>query len=100
MGHGLWNDLQPDKTYAFVDQLLDGITEAAPYLDEANAFFPRLFMGPNAAGIRKPEIFLARQGNIAITKFELAVGPFVKDRGFDFLGTYNASIQSNNPDGT
>lgn len=57
-------------------------------------------MGPNAAGIRKPEIFLARQGNIALSKFELNIGPFVRERGYDFLGTYNATIQSNNPDGT
>ncbi|KAL9050140.1 MAG: hypothetical protein Q9162_006811 [Coniocarpon cinnabarinum] len=100
MGHGLWNDLEIDKTYAWVDQALEGITKQAPYLKSQPGNFHKLFLGPNAAGIKKPEIFVARQGNIAITKFEKAVAPFVQDRGFDFLGTYNATIQTNNPDGT
>lgn len=100
MGHGLWNDLEIDKTYAWIDQAIKGITDAAPYLKAKNAFFPRLFLGPNAAGIRKPDIFIARQGNLALTKFEHALKPFCDDRGVDFLGTYNATIQTNNPDGT
>ena len=100
MGHGLWNDLEIDKTYAWVDQAVEGITKHAPYLKNHPQHFHKLFLGPNAAGIKKPEIFVARQGNIALTKFEKAVAPFVQDRGFDFLGTYNATIQTNNPDGT
>ena len=100
MGHGLWNDLEIDKTYAWVDQAIEGITEQAPYLRRHPENFHKLFLGPNAAGIRKPEIFIARQGNIALTKFEMAVAPFVRDRGMDFLGTWNATIQTNNPDGT
>ena len=100
MGHGLWNDLEVDKTYAWVDQAIDGITKQAPYLKNHPEQFHKLFLGPNAAGMKKPEIFVARQGNIALTKFEKAVAPFVRDRGFDFLGTWNATIQTNNPDGT
>ncbi|KAI9725524.1 MAG: hypothetical protein M1828_003012, partial [Chrysothrix sp. TS-e1954] len=100
MGHGLWNDLEVDMTKAWIDQLIAGIEGKAAYLKGDGAYFPKLFMGPNAAGIRKPEIFLARQGNIAITKFEHEVGPYARRQGFDFIGTYNATIQSNNPDGT
>ena len=100
LGHGLWNDLQVDKTHAWISQMLGGIRERSPYLKEYDAYFPKLFVGPNAAGIRKPEIFRARQGNLALSMFEQTVGPEVKERGFDFLGTYNATIQTFNPDGT
>lgn len=100
ISHGLWNDLELDQTHAWLDEVEANIRDSSPWLAREDAFFPRLFMGPNAAGIRKPEIFLARQGNIALSKFEHAIGPFVRHRGYDFLGTYNATIQSNNPDGT
>ncbi|KAB8346230.1 hypothetical protein FH972_023275 [Carpinus fangiana] len=100
-GHGLWNDLDKEKTFAWIDQLMDGIAEDAPYLVHGKgAFFPRLFLTPSAAGVRKPEVFVGRQGNIAIAKFEKAVAPFVRHRGLDHLGTYNMSIQATNPDGT
>jgi len=100
MGHGLWNDLDKEKTYAWVEQVEDILTDHMPYLHEPRALFPRLFMTPSAAGEKKPEIFVARQGNIALSKFEHAVGPWIKNRDMDFLGTYNMTIQTNNADGT
>lgn len=99
-GHGLWNDLEIDKTRAWLEQVRSIVFERAPWMRDPHAYVPQLFVGPNAAGIRKPEIFLARQGNIALTKFEHAVRPYVNSLGIDFVGTYNATIQTNNPDGT
>jgi len=100
MGHGLWNDLDKDKTFMWYDQIMDATTKHAPYLSEAGAIFPRLAITPNAAGEKKPDIFIARQGNIALSRFEKIVGGWARARGMDHLGTYNMSIQATNPDGT
>lgn len=100
LGHGLWNDLDKEKTFAWVEQVEEVLMDHMPYLHEPGAVFPRLFMTPNAAGEKKPEIFVARQGNIALSKFEHAVGDWIKSRDMDFLGTYNMTIQTTNPDGT
>jgi len=100
LGHGLWNDLDKEKTYAWVEQVEDVLMDHMPYLHEPGALFPRLFMTPSAAGEKKPEIFVARQGNIALSRFEHAVGPWIKNRDMDFLGTYNMTIQASNHDGT
>lgn len=100
MGHGLWNDLDVEKTFSWIDQLQDTITNHMEYLHEPGALFPRLFVSPSAAGVHKPEIFVARQGNIALSKFEHTVAPWAKLHGIDFLGTYNMTIQATNPDGT
>lgn len=100
LGHGLWNDLVKEKTFAWMDQVVEELQNVAPYLKEPNALFPKLFLTPNAAGPNKPYVFHARQGNIAISEFERSVAPFARARGFDHLGTYNASIQTHNPDGT
>jgi len=100
MGHGLWNDLDKDKSFAWYDQILNATVKHSPYLLEPRAVFPRLALTPNAAGDKKPDIFIARQGNIALTRFEKTVGQWARDRGMDHLGTYNMSIQAYNPDGT
>ena len=100
MGHGLWNDLDRQKTYGWIDQAMNATAKRAPWLVEPGGLFPRLFLTPNAAGERKPDLFIARQGNIALTRFEKQVGEWIKERGMDHLGTYNMSIQANNPDGT
>lgn len=100
MGHGLWNDLDKDKTFAWYDQILDATTAHGKYLLEPGAIFPRLVITPNAAGDKKPDIFIARQGNIALTRFEKAVGEWARAKGMDHLGTWNMSIQAFNPDGT
>lgn len=99
-GHGLWNDLDPEKTFAWIDQATSALVKHSPWLGDAGVLFPRLFLTPNAAGDKKPDIFIARQGNIALTRFEKSVGEWVKQHGFDHLGTYNMSIQAYNPDGT
>jgi len=100
MGHGLWNDLDKEQTHAWITSVVLSIQKRLPWLAREEAFFPRLFMTPNAAGVKKPDIFLCRQGNIALARFEQALGPWVKERGIDHLGTWNLTIQSANPDGT
>lgn len=100
MGHGLWNDLDAPKSQVWVEQAMNASLATAPWLAEPGAFFPRLFITPNAAGDKKPDLFLARQGNIALARFEKTMGSWVKEIGMDHLGTWNMSIQAFNPDGT
>lgn len=100
MGHGLWNDLDKDKSIAWYEQIMNATVKHSPYLLEPGTTFPRLALTPNAAGDKKPDIFIARQGNIALTRFERAVGDWARSKGYDHLGTYNMSIQAYNPDGT
>ncbi|KAJ9641007.1 hypothetical protein H2199_005675 [Coniosporium tulheliwenetii] len=54
-GHGLWNDLDLQATVNWLDQILDATSDQLPYLGQKGAFWPRLFMTPNAAGKRKPD---------------------------------------------
>ena len=66
---------------------------------KSHAFWPRLFLTPNAAGKGKPDEWLVSQGNKALTIFEEAVGREVARRGLEHLGTWNMSIQANKYDG-
>lgn len=100
MGHGLWNDLDAPKSMVWVQEAMNATFQKAPWLAEPGAFFPRVFITPNAAGDKKPDLFLARQGNIALARFEKTMGPWVKQQGIDHIGTWNMSIQAYNPDGT
>lgn len=97
-GHGLWNDLEPLKTKAWVKQIIGGIEEHATYLRDGQ--YNRLFLTPSAAGVLKPDIFITRQGNLAVQKFELAMGPWLREQGIPTLGTWNMTIQTDNWDGT
>lgn len=98
-GHGLWNDLDLQATLDWLDAVLDTATSAAPYLREPNAFFPRLFLTPNACGKEKEDQFLVTQGDKALMLFEENVGIEVNRRGVEHLGTWNMSAQSNKYDG-
>ncbi|KAI9736162.1 MAG: hypothetical protein M1834_001047 [Cirrosporium novae-zelandiae] len=98
-GHGLWNGLDLQATLDWLDLLLDIATEQLPYLRKPAAFWPRLFITPNAAGPRKPDEFLLTQGNKALVLFEESVGFEMAPRGVDHLGTWNMSVQSNIYDG-
>lgn len=105
LGHGAWNDFNLTATDAWVRDTQAHILAKAPYLaDDAGAsgggFFPRLFIGPNAAGVNKPFVHLEHQGNIALAQFERATRERVPRLGPEYLGTWNMSIQSNTPDGT
>ena len=99
-GHGLWNDLEVDKTYEWWETLDSSIKAKAPWLYENGTAFPRLFITPTASGINKPEVFWPSQGNLRMKSFEETVGPWMQERGVDHLGMFNASIQYNSFDGT
>ncbi|KAI9819158.1 MAG: hypothetical protein M1827_007314 [Pycnora praestabilis] len=98
-GHGLWNDLDLQATLDWLDHILDVTTAQLPYLNKKDAFWPRLFMTPNAAGREKPDEWIVSQGNKALMIFEEAVGVEAGRRGVEHLGTWNMSVQSNKFDG-
>lgn len=99
-GHGLWNDLDLQATLDWLDTVLETTTSQLPYLGAGKgAFWPRLFMTPNAAGKEKPDEWIVSQGNKALMIFEEAVAVEVGRRGVEHLGTWNMSIQSNKFDG-
>ena len=99
-GHGLWNDLEADKTYLWWETLEVSMRQKSPWLFEDDTPIPRLFITPTAAGVHKPEQWWATQGNLAMKVFEETVGPWMENKGVNHLGTFNASIQYNSFDGT
>ncbi|MCJ1308301.1 hypothetical protein MMC25_001954 [Agyrium rufum] len=126
-GHGLWNNLDLAATINWLDQVLEGIAQAAPWLQpdsfsspeptttqpqsthsremiashkrSGSGFWPRLILTPNASGKRKPDEWIVTQGNKALMVFEEAVKIEAEKRGVEHLGTWNMSIQSNKFDG-
>lgn len=91
-GHGLWNNLELQKTVSWLDAILEII---AP----ASASWYGLFLTPNAAGREKPDEWIVSQGNKALVLFEEAVGIEAGKRGVEHLGTWNMSIQARKYDG-
>jgi len=97
-GHGLWNDLDVQATTNWLDGILRHTLAKAPYLGEAG-LWPRLFVSPNAAGIRKPDQWLVSQGDKALRVFEESVRVEARARGVETLGTWNMSVQATKYDG-
>ncbi|KAF1989545.1 hypothetical protein K402DRAFT_390508 [Aulographum hederae CBS 113979] len=100
MGHGLWNDLDLQASVNWLDKLMETTTIKMPWLNEPGAFFPRLMLTPNAAGIGKPTEWRALQGNEALMEFEESVKVEAAKRGVEHLGTWNMSAQASKYDGT
>jgi hypothetical protein len=98
-GYGLWNDLDLDATLNWLDGILAYTKEAAPYLGEKGAIWPRLIVTPNAAGTPKPDQGVQSQGNKALQMFEHSVRIEAAERGVEHLGTWNMSIQTEKVDG-
>ena len=98
-GHGLWNDLDLQATLNWLDHIHSLTTAALPYLSSPDAFWPRLFVTPNAAGKNKPDEWMVTQGNKALMLFEESVKIEAGRRGVEHLGTWNMSVQSNTFDG-
>lgn len=92
-GHGLWNDLDLQKTLNWMDAVLRTITGTI------GRDWRGLFVTPNASGKEKPDEYIVSQGNKALMLFEEAVGIEAAKRGIEHLGTWNMSIQSNKYDG-
>jgi hypothetical protein len=92
-GHGLWNNLELQKTLSWLDMLITTITSII------GSDWHGIFVTPSAAGKGKPNEYLVAQGNKALMLFEEAVGVEVAKRGLEHLGTWNMSIQANKFDG-
>jgi hypothetical protein len=92
-GHGLWSDLDLQKTVDWLDTILRVITSIT------GSEWYGLFVTPNAAGKEKPDEWIVTQGNKALMFYEEAVGIEARKRGIEHLGTWNMSIQSNKYDG-
>ena len=98
-GHGLWNDLDLHATLNWLDGILQSTKEAAPYIAEKGALWPRLIVTPNAAGTLKPDQWVQSQGDKALQLFENSVRIEAVERGVEHLGTWNMSIQTEKFDG-
>lgn len=103
-GHGLWSNLEMQKTMEWFDTILETITNTV-----GTANLHGLFVTPNAAGRLKPDEWIVTQGNKALSLFEEAVGAEVRERSrrifadgkgsLEHLGTWNMSIQARTYDG-
>lgn len=92
-GHGLWSDLDLQKTVDWLDTILRTIKSTT------GADWHGLFVTPSASGKEKPDEWIVTQGNKALMLYEEAVGIEARKRGIEHLGTWNMSIQSNKYDG-
>jgi hypothetical protein len=92
-GHGLWNNLDLQKTVDWMDVVLGTIRNTT------GSDWHGLFLTPNAAGKEKPDDWIVTQGNKALMLFEEGVSIEAGKRGLEHLGTWNMSIQSNKYDG-
>lgn len=99
-GHGLHNDVNETASLLWLEQIQQAIAASRPWLADADSSNPRLFITPSSAGVQKPDQYIATQGNVALARFEKALGPAVRERGYDHLGTFNLTIQNTSPDGT
>lgn len=99
-GHGLHNELNITATKLWLEQLQSTITPRMPYLEQDPHQFLRLFVTPSAAGINKPELYIATQGNPELIQFEKDMGDWLGNEGIDHLGTWNLTAQNTSPDGT
>ncbi|KAJ2989213.1 hypothetical protein NUW58_g3587 [Xylaria curta] len=104
LGHGLWNNLEIDKTKAWVETVIGAIDSKLRLLPRLRASrhggnLPILLLTPNAAGDKKPDEFLIAQGNKALVRFEHAMAREAARLRIDHLGTWNMSIQANLYDG-
>jgi hypothetical protein len=97
-GHGLWNDLDLQATLNWLDGINAAAEARAPYLKKAG-MWPRLIVTPNAAGFKKPDVWVVSQGDKALGIFEESVRVEVGRRGVEHLGTWNMSIQASKYDG-
>lgn len=61
---------------------------------------PRLWISPNAQGLHKNPFFVLGQNNIKLMSFEREMRGWLQDRGFDVLGMFNLTVQSESLDGT
>ena len=68
--------------------------------DTSSRNVPFLWIGPNAAGHRKPPGQILSQGNNALWHYTLEMGKEAHSRELDALGMYNLTLQANSWDGS
>ncbi|KAI1352667.1 hypothetical protein F5Y01DRAFT_313613 [Xylaria sp. FL0043] len=105
LGHGLWNNLEVDKSKAWLDTVIKTIDSKLKLRMRLKKTFQRgrsmpiLLMTPNAAGEKKADEYLVTQGNKALIRFEHTMAEEAARQKIDHLGTWNMSIQANLYDG-
>ncbi|KAI0522224.1 hypothetical protein F5B22DRAFT_634126 [Xylaria bambusicola] len=99
LGHGLWNNLELDKSKAWLDTVVKIIDSRLQLRRRYYRNMPILLMTPNAAGEKKPDEYIVTQGNKALVRFEHAMAQEAAKQKIDHLGTWNMSIQANLYDG-
>ncbi|GAW16390.1 hypothetical protein ANO14919_058160 [Xylariales sp. No.14919] len=104
LGHGLWNDLELDKSKAWLETVVRIINAKSRLRLRMKKLrqggnMPVLLMTPNAAGAKKPDEYLVSQGNKALVRFEHAMAGEARRLRIDHLGTWNMSVQANLYDG-
>jgi hypothetical protein len=104
LGHGLWNDLEIDKSKAWLDTVMRVIDSKLRLRMRLRAMrkgknMPVVLVTPNAAGEKKPDAYLITQGNKALVRFEHTMAREAARQRIDHLGTWNMSIQANLYDG-
>ncbi|KAI1324901.1 hypothetical protein F5Y16DRAFT_401904 [Xylariaceae sp. FL0255] len=115
LGHGLWNDLEIDKSKAWLNTVITVIEGKMQFRTRLKApptdlkrnsrngneqqHMPVLLVTPNAAGELKPDEYIVTQGNKALIKFEHAMAREASRLRIDHLGTWNMSIQAHLYDG-
>lgn len=98
-GMGLWNDLRIPEVVKWIDTVDANIKRYKPHLARPGAFYPRLFVTPNAAGKEKLDEYILSQGDKPLQHFEEALYRIGKERGMEVLGTWNATVQMRKWDG-
>lgn len=68
--------------------------------DTSSRNVPFLWIGPNAAGHRKPPGQILSQGNNALWHYTLEMAKEAHSRELDALGMYNLTLQANSWDGS
>ncbi|KAI0913502.1 hypothetical protein F4823DRAFT_630777 [Ustulina deusta] len=105
LGHGLWNDLEIDKSKAWLNTVVKVIDAKLRLRMRLKTKFQRgknmpiLLMTPNAAGEKKSDEYIVTQGNKALVRFEHEMAQEAARQKIDHLGTWNMSIQANLYDG-
>ena len=98
--HTLWNDVDTTATVSWLQQIQDHLIHYLPWLQDGSEPFHQLFMTTNAGGLSKSLFHMATQSNAHLAQFERDIRPKVEELGIDFLGMFNMSVQSTQPDGT
>lgn len=110
IGQGIWNGFDVSRTKHYLrviegaiadpehfptEPTQDDLPEHQPNFFDNNQH-PRLFIPPVAGTVHKPQWKLEKKKhhNIALMKFERKMRPWAEQRGWDQLGMFNTSVQS------